>query len=63
MDSSWNETFLDAEVHAYDSSDGSEDLDYDLTLATSLMMKTNSALLYQFKSEILNVSVNRWKDR
>jgi hypothetical protein len=28
MDSSWNETFLDAEAHAYDSSDGSDDLDY-----------------------------------
>jgi uncharacterized protein related to proFAR isomerase len=28
MDSSWNETFLDAEARAYDSSDDSEDLDY-----------------------------------
>ena len=29
MDSDWKETFLDAEAHAYDSSDDSDDSDYD----------------------------------
>ena len=65
MDSSWNETFLDAEAHAYNSSDGSDEMSLRspmTRISLTRIPKTTLVLPRQFNPETHNFFVDRWMD-